>query len=387
LKIVFLCTSLAAGRDGVGDYTRQLAASCTAAGHVCLLVGINDRHLTATKPLLHESNEVRFSAGLTWQRRARLLADLLREFDPHWISWQMVPYGYHAKGILPKACLALADAARAWPNHVMLHEVWIGLAQSDRLRSRVVGALQKRKLLAFLERLRPACLHTTNAVYQIALARCGWPAEILPLFGNIPVVPVKRPAGESALLELAAASLPPAPRYIGVLFGTIHPQWKPQPTIEFLKSAAAASGRTMCLLALGRAGAYGTKLLPQLAKDSGMAVIGLGPQSPEHISQILQAADFGIATHPWALLEKSGTTVSLLEHGLPVLVPRDDWKSRQGISEGSRDALLRKMDGFPPSDFVSWISRRRAPIARLPSLAAEFIAHLSAPASRGALVA
>jgi hypothetical protein len=198
---------------------------------------------------------------------------------------------------------------------------------------------------------------------------------------------VKRPAAEDLVVELAGASLPPTPRYIGVLFGTIHPQWKPQPTIEFLKSAAAGSGRTICLLAFGRAGAYGTKLLAQLAKHPSITVISLGPQSPENISQILQAADFGLATHPWALLEKSGTTVSLLEHGLPVLVPRDDWKSREGMSEGSRDALLRRMDGFPPSDFAAWISRRRVPSAQLPSLAAEFIAHLSAPATRGALVA
>jgi hypothetical protein len=387
VKIVFLCTSLAAGRDGVGDYARQLAASCTAAGHVCLLIGVHDRHLSVTKPLHHEGNEIRFAAGLSWPRRARLLADLLREFDPHWISWQMVPYGFHPKGILPKACFALADVARAWPNHVMLHELWIGLARSDRLRPRVIGALQRRKLLAFLERLRPACLHTTNAVYQLALARRGWPAEILPLFGNMPVLPVKKPVAEAALAELAGAALPAEPRYIGVIFGTIHPQWKPQPTIEFLKTAAAASGRNLCLVAMGRAGAHGTKLLGQLAKDSGLPVIDLGPQSPDQISHLLQAADFGIATHPWALLEKSGTTVSLLEHGIPVLVPRDDWESRDGTIAGSRDPLLRKMAGFPPSEFAAWIGTRRVPASQLPTLAADFVAHLSAPATRGALVA
>lgn len=387
MKIVFLCTSLAAGRDGVGDYARQLAASCTAAGHVCLLVGVHDRHLPVTEPLLHEGNEIRFSTGLAWPRRARLLADLLRDFDPHWISWQMVPYGFHPKGLLPQACFALADAARAWPNHVMLHELWIGLARSDRFRPRVVGALQRRKLLAFLERLRPACLHTTNAVYQLALARRGWPAEILPLFGNIPVLPVKRPIADAALTELAYASLPLEPRYVGVIFGTIHPQWKPQPTIDFLKSASAANGRPICLVALGRTGAHGTKLLAQLAKEPGMRVIDLGPRLPDQISHLLQAADFGIATHPWALLEKSGTTVSLLEHGLPVLVPRDDWASRDGTIEGSRDSLLRKMEGFPPSEFGAWIATRRVPVSQLPPLAGDFIAHLSAPVTKGALVA
>lgn len=388
VKILFLCSSLAPGRYGVGDYARQLAAACTAAGHVCLLVALHDRHLAAAHPLLHQGNEIRFSAGLSWARRKALLGDLLREFDPHWVSWQIVPYGFHPKGILPAGCLALADTVRAWPNHVMLHELWLGLARSDPLRPRLVGALQRRKLLAFLERLRPGCLHTTNPAYQLALARRGWPAEILPLFGNIPVQPIQREDAMASLNALAGASLPPSPRYIGVIFGTIHPQWKPAATMSWLTAAAASSRRAVCLLAVGRAGAHGTKLLAHLARHcAGVPVIDLGPQPPEVISHVLQAADFGVATHPWALLEKSGTTVALLEHGLPVLVPRDDWQLRDGTSHSERDPLLRKLTDLPPSAISEWVSTRRQPVAQLPTLAANFVAQLSSPGVRGALVA
>ena len=388
MKIVFLCSSLAAGRDGVGDYVRQLAASCTAAGHVCLLIAAHDRHLAVSSPLHHQGNEVRFSAGLAWSRRAGLLADLLREFDPHWVSWQLVPYGFHPKGILPKGCFALADVARFWPNHVMLHELWLGLARSDRLRLRLVGTLQRRKLLGFLEQLKPTSLHTTNSAYQLALARRGWPADILPLFGNIPIASVKPEIAHATLAELAGAPLPAAPRYVGVIFGTIHPQWNPEATMRWLQTAAQSSGRAICLLAVGRAGAHGTKLLKQLVRDSAaIRVIEVGPQPPETVSHLLHAVDFGLATHPWALLGKSGTTVALLEHGLPVLAPRDDWHSRDGNIPSECDPLLRKMADLHPANFVEWLALRRAPAAQLPALAAHFIAQLSGPATQGALVA
>jgi hypothetical protein len=388
VKIVFLCTSLAPGRDGVGDYVRQLAAACAELGHVCLLVALHDRHLSGSPTVVHRHNEVRLSSALPWTRRAAMLGELLRNFDPHWVSWQMVPYGFHPKGILPSGCFRLIDAAKPWQNHVMLHELWLGLAQTDRLRLRLVGALQRRQLLAFLRRLAPACLHTTNPAYQLALARHGWPAEVLSLFGNIPVMPVKPDLARVDLAQLAGGALPPEPRWLGVIFGTIHPQWQPDTTLAFLEAAAARADRPIALVALGRVGAHGTRLLTELQKSkSRIAVFSAGPQPPEKVSCFLQAMDFGIATHPWALIGKSGTAASMLEHGLPVLVPRDDWQSRHGAIVGATDPLLRRLDQFSPDAFPSWLATRREPHALLPGIATRFVSHLTGPFTHGALVA
>jgi hypothetical protein len=388
VKIVFLCTSLAPGRDGVGDYVRLLSGACRAAGHVCLLVALHDRHMPTSSLLGHEGNEIRLSSALSWSRRTKILTSLLREFGPDWVSWQMVPYGFHVKGILPAGIRGFVDAAKSWPNHVMLHELWLGLSKSDALRPRMMGAWQRRKLLAFLERLRPSSVHTTNEGYQLALARRGWLAEILPLFGNIPVV-ASSPATSAALLrELAGDALPETARYIGVIFGTIHPQWNPVPTLAWLTEVATQTGRTIVLLAVGRVGAHGNRVLARFAGSGGpLRFVGLGAQPPERISHLLHAADFGVATHPWALLEKSGTTVSLLEHGLPVLAPRDDWTPREGELASARDPLLRKMRDLSPAEFPAWLSLRRAPAEQLPSVAASFVAQLSGPPVRGALVA
>lgn len=389
MKLVFLCSSLAPGRDGVGDYVRQLAAACAKLGHVCLLVALHDRHLSASTALIQRADEVRFSAALPWPKREKMLHELLANFDPHWVSWQMVAYGFDPKGILPAGVFRLAAAARRWPNHVMLHELWLGLAQSDRLRPRLVGALQRRKLLLFLRRLRPASLHTTNPAYQLALAHHGWPAELLPLFGNMPVLSVKPYLARAELAELVGPLLPPEPRWIGTIFGTIHPQWNPEPTLAFLRAASVEGRRPVALVALGRAGAHGDRLLERLSRgNSGIRVFALGPQQPEKISRLIRASDFGIATHPWALIEKSGTTATLLEHGLPVLVPRDDWQPRHGsIDHAPRDPLLRRLGDLPAAEFPQWLGLRREPAALLPSLAHQFLAQLDAPAAGGALVA
>jgi hypothetical protein len=270
----------------------------------------------------------------------------------------------------------------------MLHELWLGLARSDSLRFRMVGSLQRRRLLAFLERLRPTSLHTTNEAYQLSLARQGWLAEVLPLFGNVPVAPIDPMRAQFALKEIAGDALPPLPRSIGVIFGTIHPQWNPAETIAWLKAAARESRRPITLVAIGRVGAHGSQLLAKLARDQkDITIVSLGAQSPEVISHTLHAADFGIATHPWALLEKSGTTVSLLEHGLPVLVPRDDWQSRDGALSAARDELLRRMSTFPPAEFSDWLRLRRSPAAQLPLVASAFVRQLSGPLVKGALVA
>lgn len=384
MKLVFLCTSLAPGRDGVGDYVRQLAAACAQLGHVCLLVALHDRHLEHPTELVQRGSEVRFPASLTWTRRAEMLRGLLREFDPHWVSWQMVSYGFHPKGILPRASFALIDAARPWQNHVMLHELWLGLARADRFRPRLVGALQRRALLAFLRRLAPAAVHTTNPAYQLALARHGWPAEILPLFGNIPVQPAAREAARAELAALAGDALPRTPQLLGVVFGTIHPQWQPEATLTFLRAAGGHARRPVALVTLGRIGAHGTRLLPRLAQS--LPVFDAGPQSPDTLSRLLQAMDFGLATHPWALIGKSGTAASLVDHGLPVIVPRDDWHPRHGAIAVASDPLLHRLGELTPESFSQFLGLRRDPAPQLPGIAARFASSLGSPA-RGALVA
>lgn len=382
MKIAFLCSSLAPGRNGVGDYARRLAAALAEEGHVCRLFALHER-----QPLVAEGDETLLFARQSWGDRARRLAAALGDFAPDHVSWQLVPYGYHPKGLLPPGLALLADATRAWPRHVMLHELWIGLAAGERWSDRVVGGWQRRRLLAFLDRLQPAVVHTSNPAYQAALHGLGRNAAVLPLFGNIPIVEATEAAGAAALAAAAGAALPPAPRWVVVTFGTVHPQWPADATAAWLLAASLSSGREILLLALGRAGAHGEARFARLAQrypGIRFAVAGAAPAAT--ISHLLQAADFGLATHPWALIGKSGGTAAMCEHGLPVLVPRDDWRLPAGAEAGDPgEPLLARLAHVPPSGVGSWLRQRRAPASRLPAVTAQFVRELTGSSARPVL--
>ena len=49
----------------------------------------------------------------------------------------------------------------------------------------------------------------------------------------------------------------------------------------------------------------------------------LGLVSALEASQLMNSVDFGVAASPLSLLEKSGTAVCLIEHGLPLIVNRN----------------------------------------------------------------
>lgn len=382
MKIAFLCTSLEAGRDGVGDYTRHLAAACRDAGQTCRLFAINDRHLGIATA--SDSWSLRLSSHSPWSERSVLLSRALHEFAPDWVSWQIVPYGFHPKGVMPASPAWLAALTGAWRTHVMLHELWLGLPAGSSWRERLIGFCQRRRLLMFLRRLRPVRLHTSNLTYQRVLAQNGWAAEVLPLFGNIPIAPLSR---DLALAELPAG-LPAAPRWIGAMFGTLHAEWSAVDTFAWLRAAATHAGRDIGIVTLGHGGVQQEAILgPVRRLFPEIPIVTVGAVDAARVSRLLQAADFGISSHPWALVEKSGSTVALLEHGLPVLVPRDEWRLRgEPAPVGAVDPLLRRLRDFPPEDLPTWLAARRAPAGRLDGVARKFLTDLGEPTRSAALV-
>ncbi len=380
MKIAFICSSAEPGRDGVGDYTRRLAAACTELGHQCLILALNDRHVTASSTELAGENRtiVRWSSNLPWWVRIAAARDRIARFEADRISWQMVSYGFNPKGILGPELLQLAYEVDAPRRHVMLHEIWIGLAKGDKWWARITGWRQRRALLAFLQNVAPDQLHTSNHTYVAALARYGWNASVLPLFSNIPIAP----ATPAERKEAFARHLPPPlnghGRMIGVTFGTLHPQWRPEATAALLQSAAARHGREPVLLAIGRTGAHGPDILERI-KRAGVTVATTGELSPEEVSCLLQGADLGIAPHPRALINKSGVVAAMLDHGLPILMPRDDWHLREGATPDiSLDPRLARLADLNQANTDAWLRRRHSPGDSFPLTVARFLEGLSA---------
>ena len=50
MRIAFVTSCMEPGRDGVGDYVRDLAAACVQRGHACVVTAINDRYVDQPCP-------------------------------------------------------------------------------------------------------------------------------------------------------------------------------------------------------------------------------------------------------------------------------------------------------------------------------------------------
>ena len=364
MKILFFCTSLEPGCDGVGDYTRRLAGECAARDHDCTLIALNDPHVTRTSDTTsNELRIIRLPSAEAWTDRIASAVTQVRLIAPDWVSWQLVAQGFHPRGFLPATLLQNAPSLRGPRCHVMLHELWLGLEVGAPWKHRVLGWLQRRGIVCLLDRLSPEVVHTSNATYAQALEREVGDVAVLDLFGNIPPVP--------------SAEVPSPAFFTGLTFGTLHPQWRPAATVEWLCATARRHGRTPALLVLGRAGVHAPAIL-DCFKRHGVRVETTGELSATELSRRLQTADFGIAPHPWALLGKSGAAAAMLDHGLPVLAPRDEWRLRAApvAASPTDEPLLAPLAGLDAARTDRWLAARRAPESALPRVTTSFLQSL-----------
>ena len=374
MKIAFLNGSLEPGRDGVGDYTRCLAQECARQGNSCCLIALNDRWLTT--PERSDENEIvtlRLPAALNWTERIRLAGETLKAFQPDWISLQFVSYAFQPKGIPLGLAAKLRPLTKQAKFHLMFHELWIGDHAEAKVKERITGEIQKRVILRLIHCLQPNAVHTSNAAYVARLEHQRIHARELPLFGSIPIAEAKGDAWIFPELEKAGLDISPAHRsdfWLFGLFGALHPVWPPEPLFSQIAQAAARQQRKVALLSIGRQGP-GEALWKRMAADYGkqFTFLNLGEQSKERISHYLQSLDFGLAASPYSLIGKSSAAAAMLEHGLPVIVNRNDAPLLPSCGAARREeALIIKLD----SDFQENMARGRPNVprcSRLPDVA------------------
>jgi hypothetical protein len=372
MRLLFLCSSLEPGRDGVGDYTRRLAQECAKLGHACALIALNDGHVAKTAENIEPDGlatlrllpDAEISSAVAFRER----------FAPDWITLQLVAYGLHPKGVLFAAIPRLQALIGRVPLHLMLHELWLGNDAVPPLRHRVVGWMQKASMRRLLSTLRPALVSTTNPVYAALLKTIGVDAGIIPLFGNIPIAP------DEPLPEDIADRLRPCPDWMGLFFGGLYREWRPEPFFGRLARAARAAGRSVGLVQLGNAGGEGDTIWSELERDyaSTFNFVRLGPQPAPIVSAVMQKADFGIAASPWSVIGKSGAAAVMLDHGLPVIVTRDDFQPRVTASlPPTTDPLVHRDGDALEAELAAGLPKR-APHERAPEIAAAWTKQLAA---------
>lgn len=376
MKLLFICGSLEPGRDGVGDYCILMARALRDLGVECALLAINDAHLRpADGPIAQGTLEgtpfLRLAAGTEWRERAEPAKKFVDRFQPAWVSVQFVCYAFHPRGFASGLGPQIASIAGSARVHVMFHEIWIGDARQYGLVDRAVGLLQKRCIRHLVRTLHPASMHTSNAVYQHLLAGIGVHAGRLPLPGNITIC---EPApGTPATIRTHGSR-----EWVAGIFGSIHPRWSAEPWLDALCATAVKDGRPLIIAHFGEPGAAGREVWDRVASSYAQRAkfILLGRKSAREISLLLQEIDFGLATSPWHLIEKSGATAAFLDHGVPVLVTRDDWLLRgQSTPLPSAHPLLLAYSRAT-LELLTDSRVKRHPESRVPEIARRFASDL-----------
>jgi hypothetical protein len=322
MRISFITAALS--NDGVGDYTRLLAESCQRMGHACQIVSLCD-HEQQQHPLVDSKDGVqisRFLGNAFPKSKLSGIRKSLSDFQPDWISLQFVPYGFEKRGCLRTFPSHLKSTLPEAKLHVMFHEIWSGIDRLSPLKIRILGALQRRYIKKMLKLLEPQSIHTSNTFYKKNLIQESIKVDQLPLFGNIPYHTWKPDAARREFIEPYIDSASSDWIHIG-LFGSIHREWNPEPSLSQISEYAAQAEKQILFASVGRMGAAGELIWDTMQeRHPEITFIRHGEASPQSISGLLQCLDFGIATSPMHIIEKSGTAKAMLEHGLPVVVTR-----------------------------------------------------------------
>jgi hypothetical protein len=315
MRIVFICSSLEPGRDGVGDYARRLGVEIIKQGHQVALLALNDKFIGTIKKEQQYADDLevpvlRIPAETEPDEKAEQAKNWITEFSPDCLSLQYVPFGYHPKGLPFKLAKLLAHIGgnRRW--EIMFHELWVGMAVQESGKLKLWGKLQKYITRSLIRTLAPQVIHTQTKLYVQLLAKIGYKANYLAIFSNIAVVPNLKIISDSGINL--------------VVFGLIHTG----AAIEKLAAEAATYANKyqapVTLTFVGYCG-YEQGRWAAVWQNAGLNVNILGGQPAEKISAVLHSATIGLSSTAMAVIEKSGAFAAMRSHGLPVLNISKPW--------------------------------------------------------------
>jgi hypothetical protein len=378
MRIAFICGTLEPGCDGVGDYTRGLAAELRLQEHEACVIAITDKFANETVETEQAADPgaapvLRLPASRSWQDRIARAEEYLNDFQPDWVSLQFVPFTFQPKGVVYGLWRKLRPLLGGRKMEVMFHEIWIGEELGFGWKRRGIGIVQKYFILKFIRDSKPAVIHTSNEAYRSILASHGVSAQLLPLFGSVPVSGTRDTKWiEDELLKTAGSEYRREAFWIFGIFGALATIWPPEPLLSTIARAAKAAGKRVAIVSIGRIG-LGLQLWEKISRDYSdqFVFLLLGEQPSDRIADFLAYIDRGVATTPLAVIGKSATAASMMEHGVPVIVNRDDVRYRVSVKQ-EHDPLLIPYDaGFEQKLLRGPV--RRAPESRRPRIAARFI--------------
>lgn len=372
-------------QKGVGpaDANLLLAAELTRRGYRVSLCGLNDDGASQLRTEEAdvdgmEIHALRIPKSLNWETRCKAFRGFLDEQQVSSAIIRFIPYSLNPKGIVWNAAQHLPKTLQAREVIWLMDEIWLD-ERTRNPKHRLTGALQRFAILRLLRRSPRRRVYTNNHFNAKTLQRFGIDAEPLRLFGNIPVAPADN--GEWLYREFEKAGVPIAPANRGewlILgnFGVFHSDWKPDAFFSALKDRARQHGTRVCMVGIGSLRSYEDHW--RNVSDSWnehFHFLHLGCRTEAEVSRFLQSVDFGLTSNPYYLVGKSGTCMAMLDHGLPILVPRIS--DQDEPAEFPASLVLRCGNRVEDDIFAPRPSRQPAP--QLPEFASQLIAAMTAP--------
>ncbi|MXV17449.1 glycosyltransferase family 4 protein [Hufsiella ginkgonis] len=326
MKVMFITGSMEPGRDGVGDYIRRMSGELIHRGISVSVLALHDRHCQKHITVMQQSDGHRFLVMRipdAWSAVDRYDQAYfwMEEMNPDWVSLQYVPFAFHIRGFhkgLGKLLSRLGDGRR-W--HIMLHEMWVGMAKEEPFKLQAWGWVQRFFIRSLLEKLQPEFIHTNTFLYREYLAQWKFKSVFLPVFSNIPAT------GAAHLQAGKPFAIREKREIIFVVFGSIHRNVPIVPFAEEASVYAKANNVPVSLVFLGRCGGEQERWI-KAWESAGLPFIVLGELSPARVSEVLQGCTIGLSSTACAVAQKSGSFAAMLEHGLPVIGVSNPWTPR-----------------------------------------------------------
>jgi hypothetical protein len=324
MKILFFCGSAEPGKNGVGDYTRRLCGEIIRKGHEATIISLCDKQ---AEGFLHQTQMIegtkvtvrRISIASSYRQRLDWTTDTINKFVPDWISLQFVPYSYQQKGLPLWLPLFLKNLKGDYKRHIMFHELWLGIEKESGIKKKLIGGIQIFLIKLIVKAFKAIVVQTQSTLHVHYLNKHNIAASLLPLFGNIPVVKVKK-------LDINRSE------FILVFFGTIHSGAIDclDAFIFDLKQLMIDKSADFKFIFVGRNGEMINSVTEKL-KNLDFPFKILGELNEGEISKQLSEADYGISTTPYTISEKSGAIAAMKEHGLNVLCVSKEWNDNDNV--------------------------------------------------------
>ncbi len=319
MDILFICGSAEPGKNGVGDYTRRLCGKLIRSGHEAQILSLCDHEaisFISENQIIEETNVKVHRIPVTTENDQRFiwLQDILKDFQPDWISLQYVPYSFNPKGLpfwLP-SYLKKVKGNHKW--HIMFHELWLGIDVESSFKHKCIGKLQQLIAKKIIHNTKKPLVNTQNSLYQYFLESHNITAEVLPIWGNIPLTAEKKETIEFTQF---------------VLFGSIH---YGAPFEDFIDDLVKSSNQFDKPIKFVFIGKNGSELFDYttILKKFNICYEILGIQSEDVISKVLLDSDFGISTTPYFQTEKSGVYAAYREHQIKTICVSRKWTPTKG---------------------------------------------------------